>query len=60
MKQTAVEFLYQELDNILELYQSEWEKIDKVYEQAKEMEKEQRKEAYRNGYANGQKDAFTQ
>lgn len=42
MKQTAVEFLYQELDNILELYPSEWDKIDKVYEQAKEMEKEQK------------------
>lgn len=41
VKQTAVEFLYQELDNILELYPSEWDKIDKVYEQAKEMEKQQ-------------------
>ena len=42
MKQTAVEFLYEELDNILELYPSEWDKISKVYEQAKEMEKEQK------------------
>jgi thiaminase len=40
-KQTAVEWLSQELNNIIELYPSEWEKINKVFEQAKEMEKEQ-------------------
>ena len=40
-QQTAVEWLSQELDNIIELYPSEWEKINKVFEQAKEMEKQQ-------------------
>lgn len=38
---TAVEFLNEQLGNILELYPSEWEKINKVYEEAKEMEKQQ-------------------
>ena len=42
MKQTAVEFLYQELENILDLYPSEWDKIDKATEQAKEIEKQQK------------------
>lgn len=40
-QQTAVEWLLNELDNILELYPSEWEKVSKAVEQAKEMEKQQ-------------------
>jgi len=46
MKQTAVEWLWDALDNILELYPSEWEKISKVVEQAKEMHRDQIEEAF--------------
>ena len=49
MKQTAVEWLSQELNNIIELYPSEWEKINKVFEQAKEMEKQEIVDAWDNG-----------
>jgi hypothetical protein len=49
MKQTAVEWLWDALDNILELYPSEWEKISKVVEQAKEMEKGQIEQAFNEG-----------
>ena len=49
MKQTAVEWLFHALDNILELYPSEWEKISKAVEQAKEMEKEQIEQAFNGG-----------
>ena len=38
---TAVEWLIKEIENILELYPSEWEKVDKAGEQAKAMEKQQ-------------------
>ena len=42
MKQTAVDWLYQELDNILpEMYPSEWDKFKIAVNKAKEMEKEQ-------------------
>jgi hypothetical protein len=41
MAQTAVDWLFTTLDNILELYPSEWEKVSKAVEQAKAMEKEQ-------------------
>jgi hypothetical protein len=62
-KPTAVEWLADELSkydihNPISL--SNWNILNQLVQQAKEMEKEQRKEAYRNGYANGQKDAFTQ
>jgi hypothetical protein len=49
MKQTTVEWLFHALDNILELYPSEWEKISKAVEQAKEMEKEQIEQAFNEG-----------
>lgn len=42
MKQTAVEWLESKLDDILELYPSEWDKVNEVIKQAKEMEKWQR------------------
>lgn len=45
MKQTAVEWLAEQFDNIVELYPSEWEKINNAIEQAKEMEMEQIKDA---------------
>jgi hypothetical protein len=42
-QQTAVEWLENELDNILylDLFHSEWKKVTKAIEQAKAMEKEQ-------------------
>jgi hypothetical protein len=40
-QQTAVEFLVNELESILELYNSEWDEVYKAAEQAKVMEKEQ-------------------
>ncbi len=49
MKQTAVEWLWDALDNILELYPSEWEKISKVVEQAKEMHRDQIEQAFNEG-----------
>lgn len=41
MERTAVDWLFTTLDNMLELYPSEWEKVSKAVEQAKEMEKQQ-------------------
>jgi hypothetical protein len=49
-KQTAVEFLAEQLDNIIELYPSQFENVNKVIEQAKQMEKEQILNAYNFGY----------
>lgn len=50
MKQiTAVEWLAEQFDNIVELYPSEYEKINNVIEQAKEMEKQQVIDAFRDG-----------
>jgi hypothetical protein len=40
-KQTAVEWLDDQLEKQLELFQSEWEKVNKLFDQAKAMEKEQ-------------------
>jgi hypothetical protein len=47
---TAVEFFNEQLGNILELYPSEWEKINKVYEESKEMEKQQHEQTFEAGY----------
>jgi hypothetical protein len=56
MKQTAVEWLFEQYVNKSIIT------IEDI-EQAKEMEKQriknEREEAYNNGYANGQMDAFT-
>jgi hypothetical protein len=49
-QQTAVDWLFTTLDNILELYPSEWEKVSKAVEQAKVMEKEQIMKAIEVGY----------
>ena len=50
MKQTtAVEWLFNELDNILELYPSEWEEVSKVVKQANAMFEEQIKLAFTQG-----------
>jgi hypothetical protein len=51
-KQTAVEWVDEQLEKQLELFQSEWEKVNKLFEQAKAMEKEQMKEMYLKGVAN--------
>jgi pyridoxine 5'-phosphate synthase PdxJ len=42
-QQTAVEWLSEQFDSIVELYPSEYEKVNRAIEQAKEMEKEQMK-----------------
>ena len=51
MKQTAVEWLYNHLfPNQLDGFSDEeWDKIDKAFEQAKQMEKEQIIDAYNKG-----------
>jgi len=50
MKQTAVEWLGNELDNILpEMYPSEWDKLEIAIKKAKEMEKEQIIDAWVDG-----------
>ena len=48
-KQTAVEWFDKQLDNLLELYPSEWDKVKKVFEKAKAMEKEQIENAFNYG-----------
>ena len=49
MERTAVDWLFTTLDNMLELYPSEWEKVSKAVEQAKAMEKEQIEESFKQG-----------
>jgi hypothetical protein len=49
-KQTAVEWLFKELDNVLELYPSEWQTIEKAVDKAKAMEREKIEEAKTEGY----------
>lgn len=41
MKQTALDYLLSELQNVIELYKTEWEELDSIVKKAKEMEKEQ-------------------
>ena len=50
MKQTAVDWLAEQFDNIVELYPSEWEKINNAINQAKAMEKNQVAEAWDDGF----------
>ena len=49
-QQTAVDFLKDRLESILELYNSEWDKVYQVLEQAKQMEKEQICNAFDKGW----------
>jgi hypothetical protein len=51
-ERTAIDWLFTTLDNILELYPSEWEKVSKAVEQAKAMEKEQIVKAFNEGMSN--------
>ena len=59
MKQTVIDWLAEQFDSIVELYPSQFEKINRAIEQAKEMEKEQIKDAFQlgkwNGYDNANK-----
>jgi len=41
MKQSAVEYLIDQLDFELELYNSQWVKLEQTFAKAKEMEKQQ-------------------
>jgi hypothetical protein len=60
-QQTSVEFLKDRLESILELYNSEWDKVYQAIEQAKAMEKEQiikaRQDGLDNGFSNGSWDS---
>jgi hypothetical protein len=49
MNKTAVEWLVEQLDTLIEYYPSQFEQVNKAFEQAKAMEKEQISEAYRTG-----------
>jgi hypothetical protein len=49
MKQTAVEFLEKELNQLLVLFSTKWEQVNTAIEQAKEMEKQQIIDAYETG-----------
>jgi hypothetical protein len=40
MERTAVDWLFTKLDNMLELYPSEWEKVSKAVEQANAIERQ--------------------
>ena len=46
---TAVEFLEEQLDSELELYNSQWLRIEKIIDKAKEMEKQQIEDAFKKG-----------
>lgn len=49
MKQTALEFLEKELNELLVLFSDKWDKVNKAIEQAKEMEEQQIIDAQENG-----------
>jgi hypothetical protein len=53
MKQTAIEWLKKELEKYGDpgYCKIEWETLDELIEQAKEMEKEQIEKAFDDGYA---------
>ena len=53
MNETAVEWLAKQFDSIVELYPSQFEKINNAIDKAKEMEKQNIKNAYENGDRNG-------
>jgi hypothetical protein len=59
MKQTSIEFLEKELNQLLVLFSTKWEQVNTAIEQAKEMEKQQQgyseeevKQAIMNFYMN--------
>ena len=48
-QQTAVEWLSEQFDSIVELYPSQFERVNRAIEQAKEMEKERIVKAWMDG-----------
>ena len=50
---SAVDWLENKIDDLLELYPSDREKVNEVIEQAKQMESEQKDKAYNEGFADG-------
>ena len=50
---TALDWFNNELDDILELYPSEWDEIQKVFMEAKKREAEEIKTIYKNGKDEG-------
>jgi len=55
---TAVDWLFTTLDNMLELYPSEWGKVSKAVEEAKQKEKEQIIEAVMYGDIRGKLETY--
>jgi hypothetical protein len=53
-QQTAVEWLFQEIDQVIDLNTSELERVYKAVQQAAEMEKRQKKRAWDRGKYIGQ------
>jgi hypothetical protein len=51
-QQTAVEWLSEQFDSIVELYPSQFERVNRAIEQAKEMEKEKLEDAWVEGVKN--------
>ena len=61
MKQTAVEWLFDQIKNVKIIDEYEWIKLKEAYNQAKEMEKEQKgysEEEVRLAYFQGEKDSY--
>jgi Leu/Phe-tRNA-protein transferase len=59
-KQTAVEWLHMKLDVYFELFPSEWQKLNQIIEEAKEMERDQIIDAYLQGSFNWERQGATQ
>jgi len=59
-KQTAAEWLHMKLDVYFELFPSEWQKLNQIIEEAKEMERDQIIDAYLQGSFNWERQGATQ
>lgn len=55
-KQSVVDFIESKLDNILELYANDGNKIHEVIKQARAMEAQQKEEDYQRGFNDGCED----
>jgi hypothetical protein len=44
--QTSIEWFYEQLDSLLELYPSEWVELGKLFHKAKEMHKQEQENLY--------------
>ena len=47
--QTSIEWFYEQLDSVLELYPSEWGELGKLLQQAKEMHKQEHRRTFIHG-----------